>query len=215
MRRVVFAVGAALACAAAWTTPTLAQDSVPPWSGFYIGGHLGDVFNPSDLSFRDLSGPQNMQFSAKDDGDRFTGGVHGGYGWWMGNMYAGVEGDMGWARRMDYLASVRGRLGFGSDRWLAYGTAGIAFAGLDERFSVTPNTGPTEDFTRSFNDTGFVGGIGAEYALNRNLSLGVEGLWYDFGDDRHVLTTSGEDFAVRSDNSFPAVRARLTWYINN
>lgn len=209
-----------MACTAAWITPSFAQSyadsGAPPWSGFYLGGNLGGVFNPSDLSFKDLSGPQNMTFSEKDGGDRFFGGVHGGYGWPVGsNMYAGIEGDVGWAQRMDYLASLRGRLGWGSPRWLVYGTAGVGFMGAKEHFNVIPNTGPEETFTRSFDKTGWVGGVGAEYMVARNLSLGVEGLWYDFGSDKHGLSTSGEDFSVGSNNSFPAVRARLTWYFDN
>ena len=222
----------ALASAVAWTGPSLAQDNPPPpppadynsggmsmapWGGFYIGGNLGWSGNTNDLKFRDLSADQDITFHRRDDGNSVMGGVHGGYNWWMGNILAGVEGDVDWANHVDYLASARGRLGFTpNDRWLVYGTAGVAWMGNDQSFtafSATDNV--TTKFSRGNDDTGFVGGIGTEYALNRNLGLGVEGLWYNFGDDRSNLRVSpGEDFSVRDDKSIGVVRARLTWYLN-
>lgn len=239
MKSTVF-LGAAAACVLLAATPAFAGEQPPPppnapppsetappdnyyntntggpWAGWYIGAHIGGDVNGDDLSFRDFSVQQNQTFSQRDDGGRWLGGVQGGYGWWQGNLYLGVEGDIGFPERSDYLASVRGRAGFGSDRWLVYGTAGWAFTQKDERFVVTSADDGSEGFTRDRDDTGLVLGAGLEYALNRNLALGVEGLWYDFGGDRSDLTTSwGDGFAVRDDSNFGIVRARLTWYLNN
>jgi outer membrane immunogenic protein len=225
MRVSAFLAGVALACAAI-VTPALADAPPPPpdypapaggpWTGWYIGAHLGDAFRDNNLSFSDLSAQQNLSFDDDNDGDRWLGGVHGGYGWQSGNLYFGVEGDTSWARRTDYLSSVRGRLGVAGDRFLVYGTAGIAFTGTDDRFTVVSADDGSARFRRDRNDTGFVGGGGVEYALNHNVSLGVEGLWYDFGDDRSTLTAPwGDDFRVANEDNFGVVRARLTWYLNN
>jgi outer membrane immunogenic protein len=215
MKRVSYVSGAALLCALAWAAPSAARAAGGPWSGFYVGGNLGDAFNPSSLNFHDLSDEQDLTFRDDNSGDRLIGGLHTGYGWWMGNLYGGVEGDVDWAKHIDYLASVRGRLGFGSERWLVYGTAGVGFIGTKQDFTaISADEGPSR-FSRSFHTTGFVGGAGVDYALSHNLSLGVEGLWYAFGSDRHTLTTPfDESFTVRSDNNFGAVRARLTWWLN-
>lgn len=190
--------------------------AVGPWSGWYLGGNLGWTGDTSDLSFRDLSSDQDITFHKHDSGNGILGGAHGGYNWWMGSMLAGIEGDIDWAKDVDYLASVRGRLGFGDDRWMAYGTAGVAFMGGDETFTADSATDATSvTFSRGRDDTGFVGGVGMEYALSRNVGLGVEGLWYDFGSDRSDLRVSpGEDFSVRDNRNFGVVRARLTWYLN-
>jgi outer membrane immunogenic protein len=222
--------GAALACVLSFAAAPALSDEPPPgsapgamdypsegpWTGWYIGGHLGGAFRDDDLSFQDHSAQQNLSFSSDDGGDRWLGGVHGGFGWQSGRLYFGIEGDSSWARRVDYLASVRGRVGIvANPRWLVYGTAGIGFIGSDDRFTVVSADDGTARFARSRNDTGFVGGVGTEYALNRNLTLGVEGLWYDFGGDRHDLTAPwGDDFSVRNDDNFGVVRARLTWYVN-
>jgi opacity protein-like surface antigen len=225
-------IGAATVCAFVAATPAFtpafADEQPPPppsdypapsagapWSGWYVGGHLGGAGDTSDLSFQDFSAQQNLSFRGDDSGG-FLGGVHGGYGWMNDNLYLGVEGDTSWARHTDYLSSIRARAGFGSDRFLVYGTAGVGFIGTKQHFVVDSADDGPSGFSRSFDDTGFVGGGGVEYALARNLSLGVEGLWYDFGTDRSNLTTPvGDDFTVRNKGDFGVARARLTWYLNN
>jgi outer membrane immunogenic protein len=227
MKITAFLGGAALACAFAMAAPALADAPPPPpdypapaaggpWTGWYIGGHLGGSFGDSDLEFRDFSAQQNLSFDDDQRGDSWLGGVHGGYGWQSGKMYFGIEGDTSWARRVDYLSSIRGRLGFAGDRFLVYGTAGIGFTGTDDRFTVISADDGSARFERDRNDTGFVAGGGVEYALDHNVSLGVEGLWYDLGNDRRDLTAPwGDAFRVNNDDNFGVVRARLTWYLNN
>jgi len=209
--------GVVLACTVASATPSIAQDGMAggPWSGFYLGANVGDAFKPSDLSFRDLSDEQDLTFHSGNNGDSILAGVHAGYGWWNGKIYTGIEGDADWGQHINYLASVRGRLGFGNDRWLFYGTAGIGFLGTKDHFTaISADEGPSS-FSRSVRATGFVGGAGLEYALGPRTTLGIEGLWYGFGSDRHTLTTPfAESFSVRDDHNFAAVRARLTYYFN-
>ena len=220
MKKAAYAAAAAsLAWAAAWATPSAAQDgvSLAPWSGFYVGGHVGWAGDTSDLSFRDFSAPQDLTFRDRSGGNNnFLAGADVGYNWWMGNMLGGVEGDASWPNHGDYLASIRGRLGFApSERWMLYGTAGVGFMNDKEHFTVDSASDGIDSFSRSKNRTGFVGGVGTEFALAHNLGLGVEGLWYDFGRDHTNLTTaSGEDFGVHDNRNFGVVRARLTWYLN-
>ncbi|MGE0611744.1 MAG: outer membrane protein [Hyphomicrobiales bacterium] len=154
----------------------------PSWAGWYLGGHLGGVV---------------------DGDDDFIGGAHLGYNWQPGNVVYGIEGDISFADRIDYLASIRGRLGLAlGPRALLYGTAGVAFIDADQTF-VTP-AGAV--FTDSQSEVGFAGGGGLEFKLADNISAGVEALYYAFDDDNQVNAFAQDDL------DFTVVRARLTYH---
>jgi outer membrane immunogenic protein len=93
---------------------------------------------------------------------------------------------------VDFLASVRGRLGIAFDSLLLYGTGGVAWADASARarlVGVHSGPGPDFDVTRStnLNDFGFVVGGGASWmVIPQTFSLGVEGLFYFF-DKRKTL----------------------------
>ena len=106
----------------------------------------------------------------------------------------------------DWLATVRGRLGFAFDRLLVYGTGGVAFQDgggttttttlnrVDCRPDViagatgrVPGACATTSTTYGSvsgrrNDVGWAAGVGIEYAAFSNVSLGIEYLHADFGD---------------------------------
>jgi outer membrane immunogenic protein len=148
------------------------------WTGFYFGANLGASFNDSET----------------DDDTAFLGGVHAGYNWQRhGNVVLGVEGDVDFADDIDYLASLRGRLGFAAGPTLFYATAGVAFLGVDDAFG--------DDDTL----TGWVAGLGLEHKVRENVSVGLEGLYYDFDED--------DNFGQDAD--FWAVRARLTFHLSD
>jgi outer membrane immunogenic protein len=158
-------------------------DYAPPitWTGFYIGGNVGANWPSDDLELL-------------DDDAKIIGGGHLGYNWQSpSNWVFGVEGDVNFSDDFDYLASVRGRLGYSFGRTLLYGTGGAAFVGLDEAL---------------FDDdeVGWVAGGGIETKVRDNMSLGLEALYYDF-DDTQTLGI---------DNSLDAVtvRGRLTIHMN-
>ncbi|MEC9369259.1 MAG: outer membrane beta-barrel protein [Pseudomonadota bacterium] len=164
--------------------PAAVPAPLPPasWAGWYLGGHAGGVL---------------------DGDDDFIGGIHLGRNWQPGNVVYGIEGDISFADRIDYLASIRGRLGLAlGPRWLVYGTAGVAFIDADQTFVLA--NGAT--FNDSSSEVGFAGGGGVELKLTDNVSAGVEGLYYAFDDDNRVGA-----FA-RDDLDFTVVRARLTYH---
>jgi outer membrane immunogenic protein len=99
---------------------------------------------------------------------------------------------------VNWLASVRGRLGYASNQWLLYGTGGVAFAdvGYTGNLNCTgvPGTlcpGGAQRMRSSASDTrvGFVVGAGAEYKLAQNWTVGAEYLFYRFDDD--ATSTAG------------------------
>ena len=147
------------------------------WTGFYIGGHVGAAFS------------DNKDVEIVDDA-AFLAGAHLGYNW-QGprNMVIGIEGDVSFLDDIDYLASIRGRLGYSFGPTLAYVTGGAAFMGFEE------------DLGGDDSDTGWVAGLGLEHKLRENVSIGAEGLYYGFEND---------DFG--DDNNFWAARARLTYH---
>ena len=134
------------------------------WSGFYAG---------AQVSYAD--------FSLNLDGvDNATGGVYGlhaGYNHQMpSNMIVGAEVTFDHSSadtdvwQVERLMSVRAKLGYGGDRWMAYGLAGYAHV-------------RTEGASRSHGKSGgAVLGVGADYAVTEKVLVG--GTWeaYNFDD---------------------------------
>lgn len=53
------------------------------------------------------------------------------------------------------------------------------------------------------------------YKIAPQLSLGLEGLFYDFGSDSSRLVAGDEPFALKEDEDFAVVRARLNYHFNS
>jgi outer membrane immunogenic protein len=90
---------------------------------------------------------------------------------------------------LDMLASFRGRLGMAFDTVLVYGTGGVAWADAEARASVVLDDGFGTDTLwsarKSFNDIGFVAGGGIAWmAIPQTLSVGLEGLYYFFDQEK-------------------------------
>ncbi len=125
-------------------------------------------------------------------------GLVGGYGWgtangWSGggfigynlqtnqNLVVGLEGDVTFANRSGSAASgadvhnnwngtVRGRIGYAIDRFMIYGTGGLAVGGLQ-------NTSAPESSTK----VGWTAGAGVEVALTEKVTGRIEYRHTDLG----------------------------------
>jgi outer membrane immunogenic protein len=86
--------------------------------------------------------------------------------------WSGIDLDGDEAEGIDWLASARLRAGAGLGRFLIYGTGGVAFAGV--------NVDPEDNV-----ELGWVAGLGSEYMLTDNVTVGADYLHYGFGGD-HV-----------------------------
>ena len=151
------------------------------WTGFYLGGNVGAVWPQDDLELL-------------DNDAKLIGGGHLGFNWQGPSSWViGVEGDVNFSDDVDYLASVRGRLGYALGNTLVYGTGGIAFAAFD-------NVALDEE-------TGWVAGGGIETKVRPNMSLGLEALYYDFNDASTPLGDDSVDAVT--------VRGRLTIHMNS
>jgi outer membrane immunogenic protein len=181
------------------------------WSGFYIGGNLGAAFDPNELSIKDLSKDDDLTLRFSNDTE-LIGGVHAGYNLQMGTWVAGLEGDVDFADNINYLASVRGRLGLALGSFLLYGTGGVAFIETENDFAVVSADDGLFNFSNGKTDTGYVAGGGLEYKLAPQLSLGVEGLYYGFGSESTNLAAGGEPFVLKEEEDFAVVRGRLNYH---
>jgi outer membrane immunogenic protein len=96
------------------------------------------------------------------------------------------------SNRLDGFATFRGRIGYASDRFLVYTTAGFALGHSKSETAVLFGTGVgnpvfngashigSDTFTR----LGLASGVGAEYAFTDRLSVKIEYLYVRFGAQR-------------------------------
>jgi outer membrane immunogenic protein len=165
--------------------------AVYDWTGFYVGingGYgWGDFPNNSGVA---PGGPPPISLNGADGG--LIGGTLG-YNWQFGHFVAGLETDIDWADisvtntpvgargTLDYLGTVRGRLGYAFDRVLLYGTGGFAY-GAGTAKSFTGVIGSDSEST-----TGWTLGAGIEYAIWRNLTAKVEYRYTDLGNTTFTI----------------------------
>jgi len=161
-----------------------------------------------------------------DDDEGAVGGIHAGCNWQRNQFVFGIEADIGTGRNLDYLGSLRGRLGYAWNKSHIYITGGVAFAEFDRdlEFRDYDDNGDLffEDrFDNSDEETGYVVGAGWEYMIEQNLSFGIEGLYYGFDDDdndhKFVAGKDGKyhlyKFDEERDNELYVIRARLTYHL--
>jgi outer membrane immunogenic protein len=91
--------------------------------------------------------------------------------------------------QVNWLASVRGRLGYAWNQWMFYGTGGVAFADVGYTGNIfctgvaptlCPGGGQTLKSNASETRVGAVFGAGVEFKPTRNWVFGAEYLYYRF-----------------------------------
>ncbi|MGH6989378.1 MAG: OmpA family protein [Stellaceae bacterium] len=150
-------------------------------------------------------------------------GAHLGYNWQFNRIVLGLEGDAEGVNvsgnyvqrtaptfsvhsRMDFDASIRGRLGFAFRRVLLYGTGGVAFGDIRTAYTVPLGTSIGE--MRGVR-VGWTAGAGLEYALNRRWSVGAEYRYTDLGHATFTNTAAG--VTDSNEFNFSAVRLRISY----
>ena len=169
-------------------------------------------------NFFQTAGSANNPLALSSSSSSFIGGGHIGYNWQFAPTWVlGIEADAQWlnaknsfCRGLDsnllgcadtgrgfgtiesetkWLATVRGRLGYTFDRFMVYGTGGVAFgevntnvgfnclvAGCAVSANVIATSGSAND-TR----TGWVAGAGIEWMFANNWMVRAEYLHVDLG----------------------------------
>jgi outer membrane immunogenic protein len=174
--------------ASAADMPVKAHVSAAPpiynWTGLYVGVEGGGAWGSSTHEFpggTGTHGPFNV-----------NGGLLGGtigYNWQMGQLLAGVEGDISWASvngstiglttlctggpcttKLTWISTVRGRIGYVAGAWMPYITGGAAFGNVNTCENLTCS---------SDTHTGWTIGGGVETKLMANWSAKAEYLYAD------------------------------------
>ena len=125
---------------------------------------------------------------------------------------------------LDYLGTVRGRVGYAFNQFLIYGTGGFAYGGVDNRVSVqgVPGGPILASGRRSTTETGYAWGGGVEYALptgsflnffrSSAVTLKAEYLHYDLGRSNVAINTGAANVAnSRVSNDGDLVRVGLNY----
>jgi outer membrane immunogenic protein len=182
------------------------------WTGLYFGLNGGGSWGHSshtDTVNNNVTG---------DFGT--SGGLIGGtlgFNYQIGSWVWGLEGDLDWARihgsagplnsvkydsYLQWLGTVRGRVGIAFDRFLPYVTGGVAVG--DVKGTVTT---PVTILSGTNTQTGWTLGAGVEYAFTPSLSGKAEYLYVDLGSSSPV---AGDTVDVKSH----VVRGGLNWRFN-
>lgn len=159
------------------------------WDGVYIGVFGGYA---AGSLYEDLSNDLSGWLVGATVGANFT---------LTNGIVAGVVGDIAWSdiavdgidAQLDWVGSIRGRLGFDGGAFMPYVTAGVAFA------SHTFNPAP---FTETH--VGWTAGAGVEFAATEDLSIDLQYRYTDYG----VASFPGPDVGVTTHQ----VTAGLNWH---
>ncbi|HET7850770.1 MAG TPA: outer membrane protein [Pseudolabrys sp.] len=202
------------------------------WTGFYVGGNVGAVWGRSSVENDPSSVATWLDGRTDNNRTGVIGGVQAGYNWQWASLVLGIEGDISFASldrsvtaanflappfqdtlrsRLDWLATIRGRLGWAVDRWLIYGTGGVAFAHFNDELSDPPSVlgftvGP--DSSR----TGWTAGGGIEYAFTDHWTAKAEYLHVGFADQTATVTTPpAAGYAFRFRDSLDIARVGINY----
>jgi outer membrane immunogenic protein len=167
--------------------------------------------------------PNNTPQSNSVSASSVIGGIQAGYNWQAKPWVYGVEADWDWtdtkkgfcrqldldglacsdngfgflsfSEKTEWLGSARARLGYTWDRFMVYGTGGVAWGKFDSSINVSCLSGGCGsstillNTTGNFSDTrvGWVAGGGIEAMLTANWILRAEYLHYGFGNVTDTL----------------------------
>jgi outer membrane immunogenic protein len=157
------------------------------WTGFYAGGHLGVGW-------------------ANGGSAGFLGGGQVGFNYQINPQWVlGVEADIAGTTikdsvnatvvgpgavltanataSLDWVSTLAGRFGYAFDRWLVYGKVGGAWAHASATVTSGINGMTFGSVSLDQTASGWMLGVGTEYALWNNWSAKVEYNMMDFGND--------------------------------
>ncbi|HQZ13086.1 MAG TPA: porin family protein [Devosia sp.] len=191
-------------------TPAPAYD----WSGFYAGFSLGGGLTTTTVTEYESEIWDYGDFSATGFG--LLAGLNVGANAQFGAGVVGIEADINWTNlgastnwddgditnsvRWNWLSTIRARAGLAVDNALIYATGGVAL--VDAHYQYGEAGDPDNSVTFDGLQVGLAAGVGAEYALDENLSIKAEYLYvglpsvraldtddnpYDFASGSHLL----------------------------
>lgn len=167
------------------------------WTGFYLGGHVG-------YGWADFEGSDTLTGLLTDSASA-RGLIYGGqlgFNYQMGSWVFGIEGEytvgdvkhtedllLGLATaevKLDRIYTLAGRIGYAFDRTLIYAKFGGAWTREEYNFMLLGATA-----TGSVDRSGWLLGVGLEYAFMGNWSAKIEYNYMDMGSKDVTLVTVG------------------------
>jgi outer membrane immunogenic protein len=206
------------------------------WGGIYFGGNLGAAWvNQSATTMTNLAGVIEPTTSISSTG--FAGGGQLGANFQANQLVLGIEADADYlsnkstnlgtttlggavigtsqfAYKLDFLSTVRGRLGYAFDRTLVYATGGLAMG----EYSVTrtQTTGmvgaATAGTAENYSDLrlGWAAGLGMEYAFSDNWNARLEYLYASLQKVSYTFPLAGRNVTTPIE-SVNLIRAGLNY----
>jgi outer membrane immunogenic protein len=187
---------------------------VPPppifsWTGIYVGGQIGGAWGSGANNFTGFDpfflGGTALATNIGGTPSGVIGGAHVGYQVQINQWVLGIEGDVNGTSltsnggaafgdgtiltansTADIQGSIRGKLGIAWDRFLIYGTGGVAFGGFNTNLNVANSgavTGVPFFASANISNTrvGWTAGGGIQYAVTNNWWVFAEYRFSDFG----------------------------------
>lgn len=208
-----------------WTVPRARPAFAPPafrWTGLHVGGHVAtDLGSTQSTLFLPAQTVSSNSFRS------LFGGVQVGYDLALpGRVLVGVEGDISFpyfaddgvvlagaappysfTQKLDFVSTVRGRVGYALDRWLFYGTGGLAWS---QARSITAAAATGASNTVLNWPIGWTAGGGAEVAIAPDWTLRGEYLFERMSDATGPFA-SGAGSASLAGN-IHSIRLGLNWH---
>ena len=164
-----------------------------------------DAFSPGFCDGRAQGVTRSSGGGCENDRSRISYSGRIGYDRQFGNIVVGVVGEVGKTNIRDYVsafsiepadyilttkvnynASLRGRVGYAANRTLFYATGGGAYARLGQRFE-TSNTTNSFSTSGKRDAWGYTAGGGLEQKITKHVSFNVEYLFNDVKADRYIV----------------------------
>jgi outer membrane immunogenic protein len=164
-----------------------------------------DAFSPGFCDgFAQGTAPAN---GCEEDDEEFSYAVRGGYDWQNGHLLFGVIGEIGSmdgedavsafsttparytiSHEIAWMAAARFRLGAAWDRFLFYGSAGVAVADVDYDFATSNGVNTFTESDEEDQTTGWQASLGVEWRIGEHFGLGLEYLHTELDGDDYTVT---------------------------
>jgi outer membrane immunogenic protein len=186
------------------------------WTGFYVGANVGIArLNATATAtqgygyYGECTGYGGMA-SCTDAATGIVAGPEAGFDWQDGNFVYGVVGDWSYTAlkntikstfsdsgnngsitaQVNWLASLRGRMGMDLNATLVYFTGGLALGHVNSSTYAPGSSGNGGSYgALDTTQVGWVAGIGIEHKFNQQWSVKGEFLYYDLGSQVSPGTT--------------------------
>jgi outer membrane immunogenic protein len=203
--------------------------TVAAWSGFYVGVNGGGGFAEEHLGYAPTV------FAGVTPSGGFGGGQIG-YNWesplehWRfagyGSIVLGIEADIQgsgfsdsgfdsagnfFKSELDYFGTVRGRVGYATDRTLYYVTGGLAYGGIKNQAIIGP-----ADYSIDTTAVGYAVGGGFELKTGKNWSMKLEYQYINLGKNDPANPTFGAFSANGGkvvDDDFSTFRVGMNYFV--